>query len=127
MEKWQTPESQLKRKIAEVGDEQHLDRLVNDPDRSVRITVASRGVHRHLKALSDDPEFLVRAAVVAAANEGKHKDVLDHFVHDKSVVVRHELAHGTPFLEHLRKLMDDPYGPVRAYARTRYQALQKRV
>lgn len=65
--------------IAQRGFKEHLDELVDDPDKNVRAAVAEHGHKEHLDKLVHDPERIVRAAVA----EHGHQEHLNHLLsHD---------------------------------------------
>lgn len=126
----------LKNKIAEVGQEHHLDKLVDDPSTNVRCSVAKRGFKKHLDKLVNDPDYLVRDCVARFSNYPEHlntlmkdpdpdvrlsvakrgnREHLDTLIKDKSAEVREAVArHGDQ--DHIDKLISDRAVKVRAAA-----------
>lgn len=100
----------LKRKIIDLGQEHHLDKLIDDPNPDIRERIASRGFRSHLDRLVDDPDVYVRAEVAKRGND-EHRDKL---LNDKEPIVRRTIArHGNE--EHKAKLVVDPSSNVRHY------------
>lgn len=89
-------EYDLKRKIIEIGQKHHLDKLVDDPDPGVRAMVADRGYKEHLDKLVDDPHPTVREVVILPDKNSMttrpHKEHLDKLVKDSSADVRRRVA-----------------------------------
>lgn len=59
-------------RLAEIGDKQDLDYLVDDDDYRVRELVASHGLAKHLNILVHDKNPIVRGEVAA---NGRKKDL----------------------------------------------------
>lgn len=109
----------LKRKIIEIGQKHHLDKLADDPEPGVRAMVAERGYKEHLDKLVDDPHPFVREVVIIpnpnSITPKPHKEHLDKLMKDSSADVRRRVArYGND--EHRDVLVNDREPEVREEA-----------